>query len=500
MYQKLPAHYIPAAVVSCLGVLLTLFLCVLWQRYYHQAGVQAQFEHRAVTLADVLQSKLMGLLGALESIGDLYSASLEVERGEFESFILRAVKQHRAIQGLNWVPRVPEERRAEFEIAAQAEGLANFQFTERNPAGQFIRAGQRAEYFPIYFIAPLVGLRPVLGFDLDSDPARRAILEQARDTGQMAATPPITLVQGTGQDIGTTGETTRAMGALGTLSGVRTDGEEFPIEASISKVEIAGHLFFTVILRDMTERQQTGQVLREQAALAALETEISRAMTRSEGLADMLGHCTEALVRHLDAAFARIWTLNEADNVLELQASAGMYTHINGSHGRVPVGQFKIGLIVQERQPHFTNAVMTDPRVGDKEWASREGMVSFAGYPLMVGDRLFGVIAMFARHPLSKFVLQALATIATNIPLGLERLQAREALRESELRFRQLVEHIHEVFYLFEVESQQILYISPAYEQIWGRSTQTLYQQSTDFIEAVHPDDRPCVGTDRVHW
>jgi two-component system NtrC family sensor kinase len=75
-------------------------------------------------------------------------------------------------------------------------------------------------------------------------------------------------------------------------------------------------------------------------------------------------------------------------------------------------------------------------------------MVSFAGYPLTVGDRLFGVIAMFARHPLSEFVLQALATIATNIALGLERLQAREALRESELRFRQLAQHIHEVFYI----------------------------------------------------
>jgi hypothetical protein len=114
-------------------------------------------------------------------------------------------------------------------------------------------------------------------------------------------------------------------------------------------------------------------------------------MTRSEGLADMLSHCTEAIIRHLDAAFARVWTLNEADNVLELQASAGMYTHINGPHARVPVGQFKIGLIAQERQPHFTNAVMTDPRVGDKEWARREGMVSFAGYPLTVGDRLSGL-------------------------------------------------------------------------------------------------------------
>jgi len=70
------------------------------------------------------------------------------------------------------------------------------------------------------------------------------------------------------------------------------------------------------------------------------------------------------------------------------------------------------------------------------------------------GDRLFGVIAMFVRHPMSEFVLQALATIATNIALGLERLQAREALHESELRFRQLAEHIHEVFNLFEIVSQ----------------------------------------------
>jgi PAS domain S-box-containing protein len=65
------------------------------------------------------------------------------------------------------------------------------------------------------------------------------------------------------QHFGTTGDTTRAMGALGTLSGVRMDGEEFPIEASISKVEIGGHLFYTVILRDMSEHQQAGQVLRE---------------------------------------------------------------------------------------------------------------------------------------------------------------------------------------------------------------------------------------------
>jgi hypothetical protein len=41
-------------------------------------------------------------------------------------------------------------------------------------------------------------------------------------------------------------------------------------------------------------------------------------------------------VDHLDAAFARIWTLEDKENVLVLQASAGTYTHLNGSHSRVP--------------------------------------------------------------------------------------------------------------------------------------------------------------------
>jgi signal transduction histidine kinase len=162
---------------------------------------------------------------------------------------------------------------------------------------------------------------------------------------------------------------------------------------------------------------------------ALLTAEVGMALIRTQPLPENLQLCAEAVVRHLDAAFARIWTLNAEEQVLELRASAGLYTHLDGPHGRVPVGQFKIGRIAQERRSHLTNAVVGDPQVGDQAWAAREGMRAFAGYPLMVGGDLVGVLAIFSRRPLSDDDFQALATVSTSIALGIERTLTEDRLR-----------------------------------------------------------------------
>jgi PAS domain S-box-containing protein len=67
---------------------------------------------------------------------------------------------------------------------------------------------------------------------------------------------------------------------------------------------------------------------------------------------------------------------------------------------------------------------------------------------------------------------------------------AIEALSESEERFRQLTENINEVFWMVTPDSSKRLYVSPAYEEIWGRSCQSLYDQSHAWSEAVHSEDR----------
>src|SRR5262245_52777090 len=169
-----------------------------------------------------------------------------------------------------------------------------------------------------------------------------------------------------------------------------------------------------------------------QAHQARVRADVSAAFANPTQLREILRGCTEAIVRHLDAAFARIWMLNKDESMLELQASAGMYTRLDGSYSRIPVGDLKVGLIAREKKAHFTNDVVNDPRVNDKRWAEDNGMVAFAGYPLLVEDRLIGVLALFARRQLSESVLDTLASVADTIAQGTERRRAEAALQASE--------------------------------------------------------------------
>jgi signal transduction histidine kinase/CheY-like chemotaxis protein len=179
------------------------------------------------------------------------------------------------------------------------------------------------------------------------------------------------------------------------------------------------------------ELRQAKEAEAERARLAELGRDVGIALSRGDTLHELLQPCAEATVRFLDAAFARIWWLPPGGDVLELQASAGLYTHLDGPHAHVPLGHLKIGRIAQERRPVLTNEVQTDPCISDPSWARREGMVAFAGYPLVVKDRRLGVLAVFSRRALSETVLRTLEGVAGVIALGIERKQHEVDLRRA---------------------------------------------------------------------
>ena len=212
-------------------------------------------------------------------------------------------------------------------------------------------------------------------------------------------------------------------------SGMRRDGTEFPLELAVTRIPFVDPPMFTGYLRDITDRKRSEDAMAEQVRLASLTADVGLAITQSTTLDEMLRLCTESLVRRLDAAFARIWMLDPDGNMLELRASSGLYTHLDGPHSKVPIGQLKIGRIAATRQPTLSNDVLTDIPNIDAGWAEREGMVAFAGLPLIVEDRLVGVMALFARQALPEATLKAMAAVANGIAVGIERKGALDALK-----------------------------------------------------------------------
>jgi PAS domain S-box-containing protein len=261
------------------------------------------------------------------------------------------------------------------------------------------------------------------------------------------------------------------------------DGRRVDISLTVSPIrnqtgEIVGA---SKIARDISGRKAAQG---ESARLACLSAEIGIFLTADCTLRQGLQQCAGALVQYLDAAFARIWTFNEKSNELELEASAGIYTHIDGGHARVPLGQFKIGRIAQLRQPHLSNNVLNDPEVGDPEWAKREGMVAFAGYPLMLEGLVVGVVAAFGRKVFPEPVLQAFGSMSLQLAQFITRKRVQEALLVSEASYRLFFENNTVPGWLYDMTSLRFLAVNESAIQHYGYSRD-------EFLSMTIKDIRP---------
>lgn len=199
---------------------------------------------------------------------------------------------------------------------------------------------------------------------------------------------------------------------------------------------------FIAIESDITERKQAQVALEEQLHLTAFRADVDSALTKGNDLQTMLQYYTDAVVMHLDAAFARIWLLNQEENILELQVSSGIQNQINERYNCIPLGQSTIGKIALKRSPYVTNGIFQDHHGSEDSWSEKPETISFAGYPLMDQHEVLGVIAMFARNSFDESIIQALKLATDEITLGIKRYQAETQLRE---RTHQLEDTLQEL-------------------------------------------------------
>ena len=128
---------------------------------------------------------------------------------------------------------------------------------------------------------------------------------------------------------------------------------------------------------------------------------ILNSLQKYNNLNDKLHFIVESVVKYFDAKFARIWLVDKEKKYLILKFSAGKYKNIQGEFSKVPLDSNKIGPIVKTKKPTISNDVVNDPRIRYPEWAKKERLKSFAGYPLMSKGQPIGVLGMFSEKKLS---------------------------------------------------------------------------------------------------
>jgi len=192
---------VPAVAAAVATLVMTCVIAAFvrdWEaRERRSAIVQTSAEH-----VEALKRQLIGSMEVLYAIESLLNARKEISRREFRDFVSGTLSRRPELQGLAWDPRVPGAARAEWEARAHNDGVRAFQFVEQEKDGRLVPAGERPEYFPVYFMEHLQRNEQALGFDLWSEDSRRMALERARDTGLATATPPIRLVQEPGSQLG----------------------------------------------------------------------------------------------------------------------------------------------------------------------------------------------------------------------------------------------------------------------------------------------------------
>ena len=142
---------------------------------------------------------------------------------------------------------------------------------------------------------------------------------------------------------------------------------------------------------------------------------VLKTIKKYDTLNERLQAIVESLVKYFDAKFARIWFVDKDKKSLILRFSAGKYKSLEGEFSRVPIESLKIGTIATTKKPIVSNDITHDMRIKHHDWAKKEKLKSFAGYPLQYKGKVIAVIALFSTKQFSPSDFEILGIFSEQI-------------------------------------------------------------------------------------
>ena len=160
-----------------------------------QEQVVADFKRRSELIVHNLEQKVAEYTEALQSVAGFLSVSDGgLDRTAFRRLVEDLLRRHPNLHAISWSPYIPFSGRAAYERAMRAEGFAPGGIRVLDPNGVLVPAGPQPAYVPVTFVEPLRSPTVALGFDVSSDPVRRAALQNARDSGGVSTSELVGLV------------------------------------------------------------------------------------------------------------------------------------------------------------------------------------------------------------------------------------------------------------------------------------------------------------------
>ena len=211
------------------------------------------------------------------------------------------------------------------------------------------------------------------------------------------------------------------------LTALRADGTEFPVEMTLHAEKSEGQSArFTAHLRDLSEQKQLTQAQAEPARIIALTAEIGSYLLGGLPWRDAVQQCAQALVRPFPGAFARLRLLGLPEGVLEVQASAGASPELLLT--QAIIGPALLERLTQEKKALTTNDLAAEPWPEKKPDQKYDGVQAFFGAPLLCGDQVLGVLALFSPRPLPTQATDLLGSLTQQLTLGLARQEGASPL------------------------------------------------------------------------